>query len=281
MVRELRLPQRHGLGAHPGFAPPAAPATSATLWATPQAGPQAGLQAGPQAGPQAWGGDPAEPGSRPSELVLPFSAAGAAPLSGGGGLGGRFFQLHRSYVVEQSSAGLRIVDPHALHERILYEQIVARFAEQPLESQTFLFPLVIEVTGEEQLMLDERAESLDRLGFQVEPFGQGLAVHAAPRLLRADRVERTLQDLLRELPAQHGEEPGQGLLHDLAAHLACRSAVRFGDPLGDAQIDELLRQRAEVPRGHCCPHGRPTALALSLDELDHRFGRQGFVAPER
>ena len=270
MVRELRLPQRHGLGAPGSFAPASPGGASpggAPLWAQPRSPSE--------------GSPPAA--SSASPLLLPFAPgqAGAPAGAAVSGLGGRFFQLHRSYVVEQSSAGLRIVDPHALHERILYEQIVTRLAEEPLESQTFLFPLVVEVTGEEQLMLDERAPSLARLGFQVEAFGQGLAVHAAPRLLRADRVERTLQDLLRELPAQHDEEAEQGLLHDLAAHLACRSAVRFGDPLGDAQIEELLRKRDEVPRGHCCPHGRPTALALSRDELDHRFGRQGFVAPER
>ncbi|MBL4846998.1 MAG: hypothetical protein JKY65_15875 [Planctomycetes bacterium] len=119
-----------------------------------------------------------------------------------------------------------------------------------------------------------------QLGFRIEPFqDDSLAVHAAPRLLKAGRVSAVVGDLLRELPSCAGS-PGEDLIHELAAHLACRSAVRFGDALSDAQIEDLLRRRSEVPNGHCCPHGRPTALSLSLNELDHRFGRQGFVAPE-
>lgn len=193
---------------------------------------------------------------------------------------GRFFQLHRRYLVEQCETGLRLVDPHALHERILYQEIVERFRREPLESQRFLFPLVVEAGPEERIALDERGEALTQLGFRIEPFQEGqLAVHAAPRLLKAGRVVAVVGDLLRDLPTCSGA-PGEELVHELAAHLACRSAVRFGDALSDAQIEELLRRRAEVPNGHCCPHGRPTALALSLDELDHRFGRQGFVAPE-
>jgi len=193
---------------------------------------------------------------------------------------GRFFQLHRRYLVEQCETGIRLVDPHALHERILYQEIVTRFRSEPLESQRFLFPLVVEAGPEERIALGERSEALAQLGFRIEPFQEdSLAVHAAPRLLKAGRVVAVVGDLLRELPTCAGA-PGEELVHELAAHLACRSAVRFGDALSDAQIEELLRRRAEVPNGHCCPHGRPTALALSLDELDHRFGRQGFVAPE-
>lgn len=218
----------------------------------------------------------------PIALSLPFPASeGAAPQTTPGILAtGRFFQLHRRYLIEQCESGLRLVDPHALHERILYEEIVARFRSEPLESQRFLFPLVVEVGPEERVALSERGESLAQLGFRIEPFDEcSLAVHAAPRLLKAGRVVAVVGDLLRDLPTCGGA-PGEELVHELAAHLACRSAVRFGDALSDAQIEELLRRRAEVANGHCCPHGRPTALALSLDELDHRFGRQGFVAPE-
>jgi DNA mismatch repair protein MutL len=72
-----------------------------------------------------------------------------------------------------------------------------------------------------------------------------------------------------------GPHDGGGLLHGLAASLACKSAVKFGQALGDGEVEALLRRRAEVKNGHCCPHGRPTSLTLTLDELDRRFGRQG------
>lgn len=196
---------------------------------------------------------------------------------------GRFFQLHRRYIVEETPAGLRILDPHALHERILYEQILERLSAGRLEGQRFLFPLIVRASPLQLGALDGRAATLESLGFEVTPFGaDSLAVHAAPRLLPAERAQEALLALLDDDacdPVQADEVGAAGeagrLLHELAATLACRSAVRFGEPLGDAQVAELLRRRAEVKNGHCCPHGRPTALALSLDELDRRFGRQG------
>lgn len=244
--------------------------------------------AAPPFGTGAPGAPPGAPApfASPTPLALPFlqRAVGEEGLGDSGAAAplptGRFFQLHRRYLVEQCETGLRLVDPHALHERILYQEIVERFRKEPLESQRFLFPLVVEAGPEERIALAERGETLAQLGFRIEPFQEhSLAVHAAPRLLKAGRVVEVVGDLLRDVPTCDGA-PGEDLVHELAAHLACRSAVRFGDALSDAQIEELLRRRAEVPNGHCCPHGRPTALALSLDELDHRFGRQGFIAPE-
>jgi len=217
-------------------------------------------------------------GARPVGATLPLDGRG--PGAGGEELEevpiGRFVQVHRRYVVEETARGLRVLDPHALHERILYEELRERLRSAPLESQRFLFPQLLDAGPPELAALEERSGELARLGFEVAPFGRDtLAVHAAPRVLKAERVAETLRSLLSERPPLDPEEEDSGLLHDLAAHLACRSAVRFGDELSDHQIAELLRRRPHVPRGHCCPHGRPTALALSLDELDRRFGRQG------
>ena len=202
--------------------------------------------------------------------------AGAAGTTGPPSLG-RVLQIHRRYVLEESPAGLRIVDPHALHERILYEQILERLKHEPLESQRFLFPILVELEPAEALALEEREETLRSLGFEAAPFGKDtLAVYAAPRLLKSERIQKALKALLEVTPGGGlGEEEEQGLLHQLAASLACRSAIRFGTALPQEELEELLRQRDQVPRGHCCPHGRPTALALSLDELDQRFGRKG------
>ncbi len=234
----------------------------------------------------AFAGSPSPSSVGPAVAVLPPPAAQAsapvasAPAATAPAALGRFMQIHRRYVVIETEEGLRILDPHALHERILYEQIRERLQAGSLESQQLLFPQLVEASPEEALALEDRAEALAALGFEVVPFGQGaLAVHAAPRLLAAERIPEALRGLLAEGargeldPEERGE--GGGLVHELAASLACRSAVRFGQALTDAEIAELLRLRPLVRRGHCCPHGRPTALALSLDDLDHRFGRQG------
>ena len=196
---------------------------------------------------------------------------------------GRFLQLHRRYALEETPQGLRFVDPHALHERILYEEILARLRQEPLESQRFLFPQVLDLDPLARQALAARTPALRRLGFEVDLFGPAaLAIHAAPRLLRPERALEAVRALLeREPEALEGEDAARAgaeeaaVLHELAAGLACKAAVRFGDELSAGQLEELLRRRASVPNGHCCPHGRPTALELTLDELDHRFQRQG------
>lgn len=188
---------------------------------------------------------------------------------------GRFLQVHRRYVLEETPQGLRLLDPHALHERILYEEILARLAAGPLESQRFLFPQVVAAGPLLLAALEERRAALEALGFEVAPFGRdALAVHAAPRLLAAERVPDALGELLGAPEALGPHDEGGGLLHDIAAALACKAAVKFGQALTDAEVETLLRRRAEVKNAHCCPHGRPTALTLTLDELDRRFGRQ-------
>ncbi|MGE0713721.1 MAG: DNA mismatch repair endonuclease MutL [Planctomycetota bacterium] len=275
LVRELPLGSRH-LGSLGGAPLPAAP-TAPSLAGLPSVPGSSSLGSSPLGSSSlgsslGWApvwASAREPGAE--ALALPLGEAEAPGL----GSGRPFFQLRSRYLIEETESGLRVVDPHALHERILYEEIVARLGSSPLESQRFLFPLVVDAAPLERLALDERAELLRRLGFEVEPYRElGLAIHAAPRLLRAERAATALIDLLGELPARGEDEP-TGILHELAAQLACRSAVRFGDALGEPQIAELLARREQVPRGHCCPHGRPTALSLGLDELDRRFGRQG------
>ena len=213
------------------------------------------------------------PGAPPLQQSLPM--LGGSPEAEATPELGRFLQIHRRYVLEETAEGVRVVDPHALHERILYEQIAARLDTEVLESQRFLFPTLVSLSPDALHAWEERGELLTRLGFEVAPFGANtLAVHAAPSVLTPARVGETLETLLREPQAcAEGERPG--LLHGLAASLACRSAVRFGQLLSQDQIAALLRQRELVANTHCCPHGRPTALALRLDELDHRFGRQG------
>ncbi|MCO5166886.1 MAG: DNA mismatch repair endonuclease MutL [Planctomycetes bacterium] len=243
MVAELHLARRPApaLAAAPGAPRPAAPAVAVAL-ATAGA-----------------------PGTAPAP---PAEVAPAPP--------GRFLQVHRRYVLEETPQGLRLLDPHALHERILYEEILARLAAGPLESQRFLFPQVVTAGPVLLAALDERRAALEALGFEVAAFGRdALAVHAAPRLLAADRVAEAITELLGEPEALGPHDGGGGLLHDVAAGLACKAAVKFGQALGDAEVEALLRRRDEVNNGHCCPHGRPTALTLTLDELDRRFGRQG------
>jgi DNA mismatch repair protein MutL len=207
---------------------------------------------------------------------------------------GRFVQLHRRYILEETERGFRLVDPHALHERLLYDQILERLSKGgPLEAQRLLFPLILEVERGEHALLDERRPVLEAVGFEVAPFGPTtIALHAAPRLVAPSALPELVRELLGEPRARDvpdgddlldaatgtgalGALGGSGakrLLHGVAAALACKAAVKFGAALSDAEIEGLLARRDEA-RATCCPHGRPTALAPPLDELDRRFGR--------
>lgn len=257
--------------------------------------PAAGTIAGP--GGALAGGAEAAP-SLPLPPVMPSSggpgpalfAEPAAHLRAGAPKPfGRFVQIHRRYILEETERGFRLVDPHALHERLLYDQIVDRLGKGgPLEAQRLLFPLILEVDRAEHALLDERKPVLEAVGFEVAPFGPTtIALHAAPRLIAPSALPELVRELLGEPRAREapdGDGPldaatealgGAGakrLLHGVAAALACKAAVKFGASLTDAEIEALLARRDEA-RAACCPHGRPTALAITLDELDRRFGR--------
>ncbi|MEZ0227343.1 MAG: DNA mismatch repair endonuclease MutL [Planctomycetota bacterium] len=243
---------------------------------------------------------PLPPGSSPAPALdgtgpsAPLFAEPAALRAGPPKPFGRFVQIHRRYILEETERGFRLVDPHALHERLLYDQILDRLSKGgPLEAQRLLFPLTIEVERGEHALLDERRAVLEAVGFEVAPFGPTtIALHAAPRLVTPSALPELVKELLGEPRARDvpdGDGPldaatsanawgalgGAGakrLLHGVAAALACKAAVKFGAALSDAEIEGLLGRRDEA-RAACCPHGRPTALALTLDELDRRFGR--------
>jgi DNA mismatch repair protein MutL len=232
--------------------------------------------------PLGWPNAPSTPGPSPESAPPPTPAPSAWSPAGTNepapelipGEAPRFLQVHRRYIIVETEAGLRIVDPHALHERLLFDEIVARLAAGRLESQRLLFPIVLEVPPGERAALDERAPDLERLGFEVAPFGPTeVAVHAAPRLAPTDAIGELVREVLAgDGGAPRGDDTRRGLVHQVAARLACKAAVRFGEPLPEAQAAALLARR-DLEAAACCPHGRPTALAITLEELDRRFGR--------
>ena len=186
-------------------------------------------------------------------------------------------QLHNSYLVAQSDDGMIIIDQHALHERIMYEDLRNRLSRGPLESQRLLIPQSINVSSRQLAMLEQIQPLLARLGIEVSPFGPAsVAVQAFPTFLEklepgvfvAELLERGEQELLD----LHEEE----VLHEILDMMACKAAVKAGDPLSTAEIEALLARRELVERSSNCPHGRPTTLRLSLRDLEKQFKRTGF-----
>jgi len=184
-------------------------------------------------------------------------------------------QIHNSYLVVEVEDGVLIIDQHALHERILYEELRRRTAERPLESQRLLLPDVLRVPADRMEALEVHAELLQRLGLELTPAGpQHVAVHAFPQLLARANAEEFVRDLL-DLLCEAGQRPNlEALVHDVLDMAACKAAIKAGDALTAQEIDALLAQREVAERRSHCPHGRPTTLHLTLRELAGQFKRR-------
>jgi len=187
----------------------------------------------------------------------------------------RAFQLHNTYLVAETEDGMIIVDQHALHERVLYEELRARLSAGPLESQRLLIPAVVDVTETEMAFLNQHREALGRLGVEFEAFGsRSVGVQAFPSMLgqraQPERVLRDLLDWMAENPVQPAVED---LLDELLHRMACRAAVKAGDVLSQDEMQALLSHRGGDQPSATCPHGRPTSLMLTRDEIERSFKR--------
>jgi DNA mismatch repair protein MutL len=186
-------------------------------------------------------------------------------------------QMHNSYLVTETPDGMLIIDQHALHERIMYEELKARVTRGPLESQRMLIPHTVPATSRQMALLEQIQPLLGRLGVEVSAFGpDAVAVHAFPTFLSKLDPGEFVTDLLergeQELLDLHDEE----LLHELLDMMACKAAIKAGDSLTPAEIAALVARRDLVDRSSNCPHGRPTTLRLSLKDLEKQFKRSGF-----
>jgi DNA mismatch repair protein MutL len=186
-------------------------------------------------------------------------------------------QLHNSYLVAESDDGLIIIDQHALHERIMYEDLLARMSRGPLESQRLLLPLTLPASDRQQELLEQIQPILKQLGIEASSMGpQTVAIHAFPSFLhRLDPVD-FLHGVLERGEEESLDLNHEELLHEVLDMMACKAAVKAGDPLTAAEIEALLARRHLIDRSSNCPHGRPTTLRLTLRDLEKQFKRTGF-----
>lgn len=212
------------------------------------------------------------------EEPSPHSGRDAVPpMLLAGSAGSPAIQLHNSYLVAQSDDGLIIIDQHALHERIVYEDLLARLGRGPLESQRLLIPAVVSVSAAQIALLEQVGPLIQKLGIEATPFGPGtVAVHAFPSFLQRLDPGDFLRELLERGEQERLDLHAEELLHEVLDMMACKAAVKAGDPLSAAEIEALLARRELVDRASNCPHGRPTTLRLSLHDLEKQFKRAGF-----
>ena len=196
-----------------------------------------------------------------------LSAMGTGPLIPLG-------QCRDTFIVAVDNDGIVIIDQHVAHERILFEQVMRRLTEGPVQAQRLLDPLVITLPPAGRAVLAAHAGDLARLGFEIEPFGgDSVQVAAVPSLLGRAVSEAAIRALAEDL---EGLERGTGAaaaLGRIAATTACHAAVKANDRLTMEKMSWLLRELRRTAYSTVCPHGRPVLLRLSRQELEKRFER--------
>lgn len=203
-----------------------------------------------------------------------FEEGQRLPTEPGAQVQPKYFQLHNSYIVAQAEGGFIIIDQHALHERIIYEDLCRRISESKLESQRLAFPESFELTEAEADAVKTNAELIDRLGIEVEPFGpKTVAIQAFPSLLTAVSPVEFVRELLDLLIEKGLSLDTERLLHEVLDMTACKAAIKAGQQLSNVEIERLLAERESLERASRCPHGRPTTIKFSLTDLDKQFKR--------
>ena len=183
------------------------------------------------------------------------------------------WQLHKTYILGAIEGALLIIDQHAAHERVLFEQAMLRLEGAPPVSQELLFPLTVDLTHDEFSLLLESHSVLEKLGFHLEVFGgTTVLVHAIPAGLREWRHGALLRDVLdhvTELPTS------MDVTERVARAVACQGAVKAGQKLTLEEMNDLVNQLFATHKPQGDPHGRPVFLRVPLTDLHRRFGRSG------
>jgi DNA mismatch repair protein MutL len=184
-------------------------------------------------------------------------------------------QIGASYLVAEGPDGVYLVDQHAAHERILFEQLMDAHARGALESQILLEPASVEMSARDAGLLDDQLETLRGLGFDIEAFGgRTYRVRSVPSLLSGLAPAQALEAVVAEF-----EEDETPLLKETEARLAARvckrASVKAGQVLSLPEQERLLRDLEACRSPRTCPHGRPTMIHLSVEALERQFGRRG------
>lgn len=193
-------------------------------------------------------------------------------------------QAQKTYIVAEDANGVFLIDQHAAHERVKFEEIRAKQAAKSSESQLLLAPQIVELSPQRQVVFSEGSQWFKDAGWDIQPFGGGsLMVRAVPQILAeravvdANGVEKALLRILDDVSqtdSENGRQDPMPWSERLLATMACHAAVRAGDTLAIESCEEIVRLLQECQHPQSCPHGRPTMLLLTGEALEREFGRR-------
>ncbi|MEK6901081.1 MAG: DNA mismatch repair endonuclease MutL, partial [Nanoarchaeota archaeon] len=181
-------------------------------------------------------------------------------------------QVHKTFFVAETLGGVYYIDQHAAHERVLYERFMEQYMKQGVEVQLLLQGEIIQFTAAETAVVEEQREELDQFGFQLEPFGTNTFVlKTIPLLFGRQQRKEVLYDVL-EMLKERKQKVGE-TKEEIITRMACRAAVMAGEELTIVEMEQILRELGETQFPFTCPHGRPTILKVSVEELQKKFKR--------
>jgi DNA mismatch repair protein MutL len=183
--------------------------------------------------------------------------------------------LNKLYVLMENADGLVLVDQHAAHERILFEELRRRMEEQGVPSQKLLLPQTFDLPPRDAEWVERNAPTLQKMGIGIEGFGpHTFKIDSLPVFVTATDGVGFMQSVIDELKTTSNTTSPLRLGEDMIAKTVCRHAVKANDPLQYPELEKLIRDLLDCDLPYCCPHGRPTMIQISLAELEKKFGRK-------
>ena len=237
---------------------PSAPASSPPAFAPPSAPPQG-----------------ARTEVQPSLNSQPSTLNQSLPPANGGGTFKLLGVLGKLYVLMENANGLVLVDQHAAHERILFEEMRRRMEQQGVPTQRLLLPITLEVSPKDSDWIRQHLDLLERAGLGLEAFGPNtFKLDALPTFLRPSDPSQLLREIIDDLREASIQASKLRLGEEMIAKTVCRHAVKANDFLREPELVRLIQDLLACELPYCCPHGRPTMIQMSYGELEKKFGRK-------
>src|SRR5215813_4814087 len=183
--------------------------------------------------------------------------------------------LSKLYVLMENTNGLVLVDQHAAHERVLFEELRRRMEQQGVPTQKLLLPQTFDVPPRDADWIEQNLSVLQRMGIGIESFGPDtFKIDSLPSFLDVSDPAQFMRKVIDDVKSAGNSASAMRLGEEMIAKTVCRHAVKANDPLRYPEVEKLIRDLLDCDLPYCCPHGRPTMIQISLAELEKKFGRK-------